>query len=431
MNSKLIFSKLISCGFDKKRVEPHTVMVILAVCMALQMTSYILILPLFAQRFSELNAGAGSLATSSMAYAIAAAIAAPFMGGLADRFGRKPLVLIALISYFLVFIGYRFADSPITFILLRGAAGAFTAGLIPAVIGIVADYAPTEQRAKWIGIVNGGASIGWIVGPTLGGFLFDHWGFKVALLVSISIALATIVTVALLVPESRKQTISEKKSETNLKSFAALLRDFKDTLPQSLSAFGILLGICFAVLFAWSFIEPEFMFYAYDDLGWNSSMLGIAMSFYGIALTGGEFFLSNLSDRLGRKPVIVLGLVLFSAQFIGLAITRSYVLLAVSFAIAGLGNALYDPALSASILDVAPKSHQARVLGIKSAIGSLGNILGPGLAVVLLPSLSVTAIFLSAVVAVAFTTLAGMFIGANPKISVEIQSQKMADFEIN
>jgi MFS family permease len=59
------------------------------------------------------------------------------------------------------------------------------------------------------------------------------------------------------------------------------------------------------------------MFFAYDDLGWSSSMLGLVMSTYGVALMLGEFGLSRLSDKLGRKPVIVAGLILSSAQFIG------------------------------------------------------------------------------------------------------------------
>jgi len=55
-------------------------------------------------------------------------------------------------------------------------------------------------------------------------------------------------------------------------------------------------------MFAWAFIEPRFMFYAYDDLGWSSSMLGLVMSTYGISMMLGEFSLSHLSDQWGRKP---------------------------------------------------------------------------------------------------------------------------------
>jgi DHA1 family multidrug resistance protein-like MFS transporter len=187
-----------------------------------------------------------------------------------------------------------------------------------------------------------------------------------------------------------------------------------------------LLATSFAVMFAWAFIEPKFMFYAYDELGWSSSMLGLVMSTYGIAMTFGEFFLSHLSDRLGRTPVIVCGLLFFAAQFIGLAFFQNYIWIAATFIVAGLGNALFDPALSASILDIAPAEHQSRILGIKSTAASLGNILGPALVVLFTPFLEARGIFLAAtgivcvsivIFLVAQTNLAALW---KDRVSIEV-----------
>src|SRR5512143_2177273 len=107
-------------------------MVCLAGCMALQMTSFVIILPLFARRFTELGAGPDAMAASSMAYALAATVCAPFMGALADRMGRRPSLLGSLAVYVLAFTGYLLATSPMTIIVLRGLAGALTAGMMPA-----------------------------------------------------------------------------------------------------------------------------------------------------------------------------------------------------------------------------------------------------------------------------------------------------------
>jgi DHA1 family multidrug resistance protein-like MFS transporter len=134
-------------------------------------------------------------------------------------------------------------------------------------------------------------------------------------------------------------------------------------------------------------------------------MLGLMISTYGTALMLGEFGLGRLSDRLGRKPIILLGLMLFSAQFIGLAFFRNYILIGIAFVIAGLGNALYDPALSASILDISPDEHRARILGIKSMVGSTGSILGPALVALLNSSMGARGIFLIAVGVVLLTAL--------------------------
>lgn len=372
-------------------------MISLSACMALQMTSFVIILPLFARRFTELGVGVEVLGISAMAYALAATLAAPFMGALADRYGRRRLVLTSLAIYILAFTGYRFATSAIAIVIVRALAGAFTAGLMPAVNGIVSDLAPLDRRAQWISIVSGGASIGWIAGPILGGVLYDRWGYAAALSVSILMALVAFVLAFLKVPETHKNPIRLQKDRAIQSSHQkSAIRVFRSTLPQSLPSFFALLLIAFAVMFAWAFIEPRFMFYAYDDLHWSSSMLGLVMSTYGIAMAIGEFGLGRSSDRFGRKPVIVIGVLFFLAQFIGLAVFQNYLWIAVSFVIAGLGNALYDPALSAAVLDIAPAGHQARNLGIKSTAASLGNILGPALVVLLNPYWDAREIFLAA-----------------------------------
>jgi MFS family permease len=414
-------------------LDSRKIMIVLSICMALQMTSFVMILPLFARRFSEFGAGVEALGTSAMAYALTATLAAPFMGALADRFGRRPLVVASLAVYVLAFTGYFFASSALAFILLRGLAGAFTAGLVPAMTSIVADLAPTERRAQWIGILNGGASVGWIAGPVLGGMLYDRWGYGVPFAAAIMMAVVTFVVALLIVPETRKDlSRSDVKAGWSAKHFwqgdlMSSLHFFRESLPSSLSSFIVLLSICFTVMFAWAFIEPRFMFYSYDNLGWNSSMLGLVMSTYGVAMMLGEFSLSHLSDRLGRKPMIVLGLALFSVQFIGLAFSRDFVLIAAAFIVAGLGNALFDPALSAYILDIAPAEHQARILGIKSTAGSLGNILGPVLVVLFTSFMQAQGIFLVAAGIVLLVTLISLFVQMQSPSNQKGLNPKMAD----
>ena len=378
----------------RARTTPEQIMVCLAVCMALQMTSFVLILPLFARRFTELGAGVNALGASEMAYALAATVAAPFMGALADRIGRRTVVLGSLLMYVLAFIGYLFASSASAFVILRGLAGALTAGMMPAATGIVADVAPTQRRAQWIGVLGGGASVGWIAGPILGGFLYDRWGYAVALMAAVGMAAGAFIVALAGLCESRREP--RQVPALRLPNVKSPLTGICSRRPTSLASLVIVLLTYFAVMFAWAFIEPRFMFYAYDDLGWSSSMLGLVMSTYGISMMLGEFGLGRLSDTLGRKPVIVAGLVLFSAQFLGLAMSHSYFVIAAAFIIAGLGNALFDPALSASILDVAPLEHQSQLLGVKSTIGSVGNILGPALVVFLTPVLPAQGAFLIA-----------------------------------
>ena len=393
----------------------------LAACMAVQMTSFVMILPLFARRFTELGVGVAVLGVSEMAYALAATVAAPFMGALSDRVGRRPVLLGSLLVYALAFTGYLLATSAITFIVLRGLAGALTAGMMPAATSMVADLAPEDRRAQWIGILSGGASIGWIAGPIFGGLLYDRWGYSIALLVSIGMATLAFATALIGIRETRSRSTRQAAPSRN-SAAKAWLPALRNALPVRLGPLALVLFTYFGVMFAWAFIEPRFMFYAYDELGWSSSMLGLVMSTYGVAMMLGEFGLGRLSDTLGRKPVIVAGLVLFSAQFLGLALSHNYIVIAAAFVIAGLGNALFDPALSASILDIAPAEHQARLLGLKSTVGSLGSILGPALVVLLATALQARGIFLAATASVCaiilVVALAGR--GRNAAAAIEL-----------
>lgn len=384
-----------------------SILVTLALIMALQMTGFVMILPLFARRFESFGAGVEALGVSAMAYALTSTFAAPFIGMLADRFGRRPIILLSLSAYVLAFSGYLFAVSAWLLIALRGLAGVFTAGLIPAITSMIGDLSPENRRGQWIGILNGGASAGWIFGPVLGGLLYDRFGYVVPFTASITMASAALLLAAFRIPETYTPTSHPAQLHFSWTHSWQVLR--------AQPTFYSLLLITFGVMFAWAFIEPQFMFYTYQQLSWTSSQLGLVMSTYGMAFMLGELALGQLSDRLGRKPVVVLGLAFFSAQFIGLVIFRDIPWIVVSFILAGLGNAIYDPALSAIILDFAPPEHTAGTMGLKSMAGSLGILLGPVMVVLLAPFLSPQLVFLIAAVLVFMLTLASGLILHLPK----------------
>jgi len=378
--------------------QSRSTLVALAFCMALQMTGFAMFVPLFARRFDSLGAGVQALSMSDTAYALTFAFAALFIGMLADRFGRRPIILLSLAGYVVAFSGYLFAASAWLLILLRGLAGIFAAGLLPAMTSIVGDLAPKNRRAQWIAIVNGGAAAGYTVGPLLGGLLYDRFGYVVPSAVSITLVAGALLLAVFQISE----TYTPAAHPSHLHS--AWTHGWQ-ALPAR-PTFFLLMLITFGVMFTYAFVQPQFMFYAYDDLSWTSSQLGLVMSAYGVAFMFCAFALGQLSDRLGRKPVLVLGLALFSAQFVGLIIFHDVTWIVVSLIIAGLGNALYDPPLSAIILEITPPEHTAGMLGLKSTVGSLGSMLGPALVVLCTPFIGPQAGFLIAAALVVLLTLA-------------------------
>ncbi|HSB91381.1 MAG TPA: MFS transporter [Anaerolineales bacterium] len=370
----------------------------LALCAALQMTGFAVFLPLFALRFESFGAGVKALSASDMAYALTFALAAPLVGMLADRFGRRPLILLSLAGQILVFVGYLFAASTWLLILLRGLAGFFAAGVLPCMVSIVGDLAPENRRAQWVGIISGGAAVGYVVGPSLGGLLYERLDYVAPSAVAIGMAAVALLLAVLRIRETHMP------AGQPIHSPSTWIHELR-ALPAR-STLLLVMVITFGVMLAYAFVQPQFMFYAYDDLSWTSSRLGYVMSAYAVAFMLCEFSLGQLSDRVGRKPVLVIGLALFLAQFLGLVVFYEVTWIVVSFVIAGIGNALYEPALSAMVLDIAPSEHTAGMLGLRTTAGSIGSMLGPGLVVLSASFLTPQVGFLMATALVAFLALA-------------------------
>ena len=141
-------------------------------------------MPIFARRLGEFGSGVEALGLMTMSFALAQFISAPVMGALADRYGRRPLIIIGLVAFAIANIGFLLAASTKFFILVRALEGTLTAGIFPAAMGVVSDIAPEEQRARWAGILMGSYGAGFIFGPVLGGFLYDTWGYAMPFIAS-------------------------------------------------------------------------------------------------------------------------------------------------------------------------------------------------------------------------------------------------------
>jgi len=415
MGKIVIAGQVITSEIDLRRAS--RIIWLLAVSLGLLMTGYAITMPIFARRLGEFGSGVGALSLMSTAYALAGIVASPFMGMLADRIGRRPLVLGSLVSFALANIGFLLATSTEVLVVMRALEGALSAGRVPAALGIVADIAPKDKRSRWLGFVTGGASVGWVLGPLAGGVLYDAWGFEAPFLLSAGMGLLAFVAAAILIPETRPRTVRQREALRRRRTDGLAptqAESFWATLPRPLSTFGVLLFISFAMFFAWGFFEPQLLFYVFDNLGWTTAQFGLAAGGYGLASALGQTTLGRVGDKFGRKPSIVIGLILFSAQFAGLIFTNSMGLVSLSFAVGGLGEGLMSPALGAFFLDISEERHRARVMGIKSSAGSLGGVVGPLLAAAAAASVAPQSAFAASVAVVLFGVLLALIVLREP-----------------
>ncbi|MFN2237189.1 MAG: MFS transporter [Anaerolineales bacterium] len=373
----VIASQVITEQMDPRRVR--RIILLLSSSVALMMTGYGLVMPVFARRLSEFGDGVEELGLMTMSFALAQMIGAPIMGSLADSKGRRPIILLAMTTVTLQYIGYLLAPSTLVFILIRGAAGFLSAGLFPASMGVVADLVTEDRRARWAGIIMGSYAVGMIFGPVIGGLLYDGFGYAAPFILSAVVAFLALTAGIIMIPETRSPAIRNRE---RLRSQYARPQNagkisIWEALPRPIHIFLTLLVIDFISSFSFAFVEPQMIFYFYDVLNWSTTQFGILVGIYGLFSVAGQIGLGQLSDKWGRKPLIIAGLVPNILFFAGLAILTNYYLMMIGAAIAGLGNALIAPAANAFYLDITAEEYRSRIIGLKGSFLSLGGVMGP------------------------------------------------------
>ncbi|MCJ7703832.1 MAG: MFS transporter [Anaerolineales bacterium] len=382
-NKPILGEVAIAAEVTTNQMEPgriRYIILLLSASVALMMTGYGIVMPVFARRLGEFGDGVEALGLLTMSFAMAQLIAAPMWGGVADRRGRRPIILLALTATTLAYIGYLLAPNTTIFVVIRAMAGFMTAGLFPAAMGVVADIVPGEQRARWVGIVMGSYAVGMIFGPALGGFLYDGWGYAAPFVLSAVVAFLALLAAFIMIPETRTPEIRWRET-LKARRTAPLYQPKKQSLwavlPHPLHLIGTLLFIDFVGSFGFAFVEPQMIFYFYDTLDWTTLQFGIVVGVYGVVMVIGQMFLGQLSDKWGRKPIIVAGLFPNILFFAGLAVITDFYTMMIGAALAGLGNALLSPAISAFYFDITAVEHRSRLIGVKESSLALGGVLGP------------------------------------------------------
>jgi MFS family permease len=357
----------------------RNIILLLSGSVALMMTGYGLVMPVFARRLSEFGDGVEELGFITMSFALAQMIGAPLMGGQADSRGRRPIILLSLTAVTLAYVGYVLSPSTIFFIFIRGAAGFLSAGLFPAAMGVVSDLVSEDRRARWAGIVMGSYAVGMIFGPVIGGILYDALGYAAPFILSAVVAFLALIAAFVMIPETRTPEIRQREilRTRHANPQPGQHPSIWDALPRPLYIFATLLVIDFISSFSFAFVEPQMIFYFYDVLQWSTTQFGVLVGIYGIASVVGQMGLGQLSDKWGRKPLIIAGLIPNMIFFGGLAVITDYYVMMLGAAFAGLGNALIAPAANAFYLDITAEEHRSRIIGIKGSFLSLGGVLGP------------------------------------------------------
>jgi multidrug resistance protein len=325
------------------------------------------ILPLYGERFGPSALTLGLLMAS---YSAMQFVFAPILGGLSDRFGRRPVLLISLVGSVIGYLLFGFAGS-MTVLFISRIIDGISGGNIATAQAVIADITGPEERAKGMGIIGAAFGLGFIVGPAVAALLVDiqPWLPGVAAAVTSSVAF---VLVLLKLPETLPE---EARRTTRRRPFDV------EGLRAAVGAHPLLV-YCFAtvllVIFAFSNFEVTFAQFAKADHGLRMSQIGWLFVYAGVL---GAIVQGGLVGRLvkifGERKLLVTGLVLAALAVGTVPYPAGIPALLVVLAIYAFGQGLIQPSLTSITTQLVEPDEVGGVMGIYQSFSSLARIIGP------------------------------------------------------
>jgi len=323
-------------------------------------------LPLFLQ---DLGVKEGLNQWSGVVYAlhyISAIFFLPFWGKLADRYGRKPLVLRAGICLSLLYFAMSFARSPYHVAVVRFLNGALT-GFIPGATALVATNTPRELTGRYVAAIQTASAGGTIIGPAIGGALADLFGFRGALQASGLMVFTAVLLVLVFVVEHNKTVIASPTT----------IRQDVQTAFSHPVLFGTMLAMGFTA-FATLSLQPVLTLYLTELSGEAANWLrGAIFSLPGVAFMLTASLWTRWGERAGFEPLMPLGLLLSGVLAAILAWPRSIYGFAFLYFVMGICVAALRPAAAALVALKVEEGFQGRAYALQQSAFMFGGFAGP------------------------------------------------------
>ncbi|MBC1584849.1 MFS transporter [Listeria seeligeri] len=307
-------------------------------------------------------------------YAFCVFFAAPGLGALSDRFGRRPILLICFIGSALGYFIFGLGGALWVLFLGRIIEG-ITGGSISTLFAFFADITPQEQRTKYFGWVSAAAGAGGSLGPAFGG-LIAHFGYAMPFFFGAAITLINFLFGYFYMPESLKE-------ENRLKRIPLMrLNPFSQLLNiLTIKNLGRLLIAAFLIWVPNGSLQAVMSQFAIDSFSWKPALIGMMFSIMGIQdILSQAFVMPKLLLKLTDKQIAILGMI---AEIIGYAlIAASSIftlapLLIIGMFVFGFGDSIFGPSFNGMVSKSANASEQGRIQGGSQAIQSLARIIGP------------------------------------------------------
>lgn len=327
------------------------------------------LLPFYAKNFQASETTAGFLVAS---YAVAQFIFSTFWGQLSDCFGRKIIITIGVLGSSLSFLVFGLAQNLAVLFIARFLQGVFSAAALPVARAYISDTTTKEERTVAMGHLGAALSLGFILGPAIGGFLSEvrlYFPFIFASIVSfLNFIFVWVKLPAIALKKPEKFVLKE-----------SLVSNFKQVrvgLKSSLLPHFVMMGVwAYAIAnnqIALPLLGSQKLNLSASQVSWLFTVMGF------VSVVVQAFFIGKISKKYGEEKTIKVGLLFMAATIFIMSFSPTAIFLIIMVVSLAFGSALVRPMLN-SIVSKGAVEGQGTTMGIAVSFEAIGRILGPAM----------------------------------------------------
>ena len=334
------------------------------------MLGYGIVIPILPFYIESMGAGGMELGLLVASYAVMRLVFGPIWGGLSDRFGRKPILLIGILGYAVTMVWFGLATRLWMLFAARILSGILSSATAPTTLAFIGDSTPEKERGGGMGILGAAGGIGTILGPVFGGFLAGD-SLSTPFFIAAGLSALSLLLAAIFLPESlpveARQTSQGKERLIDLKGWGRAIN----------SPIGVPLALTFIATCGLMIFANVFGLYGLERFDYGPEEVGIIMMALGLVSALTQGLLAGPATRhWGDTLVIKVGLLASAIAFGLMLLADNFATVILTTAFFALTASIQSPALL-SLTSRRATVPQGIAMGLSNSFISLGRIVGP------------------------------------------------------
>jgi MFS family permease len=336
--------------------------------------------PFFALYLTKkFDIGMSTVGILFMLFSISGMVGNALGGALADRMGRKGVIIASLLLSSLSALGMGFAPTLAVFVAVSIIVGTLSNIGGPAHEAVVADLLPPEKRAEGFGIIRMIFNIAVIIAPPIAGLLISRSYLTLFITDAvISVISASVVFFAL--PETKPQAHEDAKPETFKETFYGYIRVFKDV------PFVMFIGVTVLMTLVYMNMNTTLGVFLRDHKGIPELGFGTLLSINAIMVVFFQFWITHKLEKSRPLMMMAIGVFLYAIGFSMYGLVSGFALFVVAMVIITIGEMVVSPFQQSLVAGFAPEDMRGRYMAVSGLSWSIAFMVGPYFAGLLLDS---------------------------------------------